>query len=158
MPTIRRYPKNTSTLLIGSISDEAMNFIISSILSKRPEKGRIRPGTPWYRSESSVERSATPLTVYAAMNGNVNRDSPAGSSAVEENHGCCWYRKIGRARVRVWGYVLTGVRKNLKQGFVKIFIIWSWRILLKYWAVRIIFEQEPRIGRWIAKNLWVDCL
>ena len=69
--------------------DEAMNFIISSILSKRPEKERIRPGTPWYRSESSLERSATPLTVYAATNGNVNRDSPAGSSAVEEHHGCC---------------------------------------------------------------------
>ena len=72
-----------------SILDEAMNFIISSILSKRPKKERIRPGTPWYRAESPA-RPDTPVNVHDSKNGNINRsDTPARSIEVVERRKCC---------------------------------------------------------------------
>lgn len=65
--------------------DDAMNFVISAILSKRPQKERIRPGTPWYRAESPPPVS--PVTVLPAENGDIHKDIPR-STAVQRKT-CC---------------------------------------------------------------------
>ena len=39
------------------ILDGAMDMIISAILSRRPEKKQIRPGSPWHRAQSPLESS-----------------------------------------------------------------------------------------------------
>jgi hypothetical protein len=71
--------------LLVFFSDDAMNFVISAILSKRPKKERIRPGTPWYRAESPPPVS--PVTVLPAENGDIHKDIPR-SNAVERKT-CC---------------------------------------------------------------------
>ena len=47
-----------NAFFVLSISDDAMEMIISAILSRRPKKELIRPGTPWYRAKSPVPDSS----------------------------------------------------------------------------------------------------